>query len=207
MNSFPNKKFLIILISPSGGGKSSITDRILQDCSGIDYSVSYTTRPVRGDEKNGIDYNFVTEHKFRELLNQKEFLEYAQVHGYLYGTSRKFIENILDKGHHAILDIDVQGALNIIEKGIKPVTIFILPPSEKILEERLRKRQTDSPEVIALRLKNAREEIGFLDRNKFDYLVLNDDFETAVRDVKNIISCEEKKLYRIKNIKKTFYGG
>jgi guanylate kinase len=207
MVNFYSNKFLIILMSPSGGGKSSIAQRILADSANIAYSISYTTRPARINETDGIDYNFISEQKFHELLEQGEFLEHAFVHGYNYGTSRKFIQNILNNDQHAILDIDVQGALQIMDKSVDLVTIFILPPSQKVLEERLRKRKTDSQEVIDLRLKNAREEIDYLDLKRFDYLVINDDFETAVQDVKDIISCEEKKLHRIKNIKKTFYGG
>lgn len=207
MATYNSRKFLIILISPSGGGKSSIADRVLADSTKLDYSISYTTRPARINETDGIDYNFVSEQKFQQLLEQGEFLENAVVHGYHYATSRQYIQKILDRDHHAILDIDVQGALQIIDKGIDLVTIFILPPSEKVLKERLQKRQTDSQEVIDIRLKNAREEIDYLDLNRFDYLVINDDFETAVQDVKDIISCEEKKISRIKNIKKTFYGG
>jgi guanylate kinase len=207
LTTYNNKKFLIILISPSGGGKSSITDRILADLDHIDYSISYTTRPARGNEVNGVDYNFISDSEFNGLLQKKEFLEYAEVHGYMYGTSRNLIEKILDNGHHAILDIDVQGALQVVEKGIDVITVFILPPNEKVLIERLNKRKTDSRKVIELRLKNAREEIDYLDLNKFQYLVINDNFETAVEDVKQILAVEEKKLSRIKNIKKTFYGG
>ena len=207
MNKFKSKRFLIILLSPSGGGKSSIANRILADSDNIDYSISYTTRPARGKEVNGIDYNFISDEEFDELLQRNEFLEYAEVHGYMYGTSRKFIEDILESGHHAILDIDVQGALQIIEKGVDVVTVFILPPSEKVLVERLKKRKTDSQKVIEIRLKNSRDEIDYLDLNKFQYLVVNDNFEVAVQDVKQIISAEEKKLDRIIEIKKTFYGG
>jgi len=207
VTEYKRSSFLIILISPSGGGKSSITDRILDDLDNIDYSISYTTRPARHNEEDGVDYNFVSDSQFDKLLGENEFLEHALVHGYNYGTSRKFINNILTKGHHVILDIDVQGAAQIIEKGIDTVTIFILPPSEKILKERLSNRKTDSEEVIAIRLKNARKELDYLDLDKFQYLVLNDNFENAVDDVKQIISSEEKKIQRIKNIKKTFYGG
>jgi len=207
MAVYKNSNFLIILISPSGGGKSSIANRVLEISENIDYSVSYTTRPPRWNEIDGRNYNFVSKAEFEELLKQNQLLEHAQVHGYQYGTSRKYIENILSQDHHAILDIDVQGALQIIEKGIDAVTIFILPPSVKILKDRLNKRKTDSQEVIEIRLKNAREELDYLELDKFQYLVINDNFDEAVKEVKLIISAEEKKISRIKNIKNTFYGG
>jgi guanylate kinase len=207
MAIYKNTNFLVILISPSGGGKSSIANRVLEISENVDYSVSYTTRPPRGNEIDGKDYNFVSESEFEELLKQDQLLEHAQVHGYQYGTSRKYIENILSQGHHAILDIDVQGALQIIEKKIDAVTIFILPPSVKILADRLNRRKTDSPEAIEIRLKNARNELDYLDLDKFHYLVTNDNFDDAVQEVKLIISAEEKKISRIKNIKNTFYGG
>lgn len=205
MIPYIKSNFLIILISPSGGGKSTIARVILQEVPGVAYSISYTTRLPRGTEVNGKDYYFVSEDEFIQRKKTGEFLETANVHGHYYGTSREKIQNILNSGQHAILDIDVQGALQIRKGDIDNITIFILPPSEKILKERLVKRATDSSAVIEKRLTNARQEISYL--HQFDYLVINDRLEEAVNRVTSIIRAEECRLMRYNKIDETFYGG
>ena len=205
MNKYSKKKFLIILISPSGGGKTSIRDRILKESSDIEYSISYTTREPRGKEKNGVDYFFVSDLEFQELIKSGDLVEHALVHGNLYGTSKLLIQDRISKGKNVLLDIDVQGAKQIIDTGIDSVTIFVIPPSEKILKERLINRGTDSFDIIEQRLKNAANEIEFI--NHFDYLVINENLDEAVKKVKLIIKAEENKIKRFKNIKDTFYGG
>ena len=205
MAKFDKQSFLIILISPSAGGKSAILKRVIEECDDVDYSISYTTRKPRINESNGIDYNFISESEFKELQAAGDLLESADVHGCWYGTSRRFIDSKLQKGKHIIMDIDVQGARQILQQDIEVVTIFIIPPDISVLTKRLTDRGTDSQEEIETRLQTARKEMEEIDH--FDYLIINDDFETAVRDVIEIIRVEEKKVKRFTNIKDIFYGG
>ncbi|MDY6915900.1 MAG: guanylate kinase [Candidatus Cloacimonadota bacterium] len=202
MEKYVSRRFLIILIAPSGGGKSTIAKHILNEMEDVDYSVSYTTRKPRGAEKNGIDYFFVSEEKFKKIKDENGFLESALVHNSYYGTSRTYIEEKMASGKHIVLDIDVQGAKQIMNSGIDCVTIFILPPNILELEKRLRKRSTDSTEAISLRLKNAKKEIAEI--NNFEYLVINDKLDLAVNAVKDIIKTEEMKISRKKNILNDF---
>jgi guanylate kinase len=202
---YKKRHFLIILIAPSGGGKSTIAKRVLQECDEVEYSISFTTREPRGNEIHGKDYFFIAEQDFKEKTLESDFLEYAYVHGNWYGTSRQFIRNRLKSGKHILLDIDVHGAKQIIGSGIDAVTIFILPPNEEELKSRLIKRGTDSEAVIKQRLRNARKEIEEV--VSFQYLVLNDNLDKAVKQVKNIISVEENRVTRYENIYETFYGG
>ncbi|MDP8269487.1 MAG: guanylate kinase [Candidatus Tenebribacter davisii] len=197
------KNFLIILISPSGGGKTAIFKKILADNTEIKYSVSYTTRKARINEINGVDYNFVSEEKFIEMKQSGDFLESALVHGYWYGTSKSYVISIL-KNNHIIMDIDVQGAKQIMNSEIDQITIFILPPSREVWLERLKGRGTDSDEVIQVRLKTAESEIKEI--RDFQYLIINDDLENAVDNIKTIIKAEENRIQRYKNIE-IYYGG
>jgi len=197
------KNFLIILISPSGGGKTAIFKKILADNTEIKYSVSYTTRKARINEIDGVDYNFVSEEKFIEMKHSGDFLESALVHGYQYGTSKSYVKSILDN-NHIIMDIDVQGAKQIMNSDIDQITIFILPPSREVWLERLKGRGTDSDEVIQVRLKTAESEIKEI--RDFQYLIINDDLENAVDNIKTIIKAEENRIQRYKNIE-IYYGG
>lgn len=197
--------FLIALISPSGGGKTAILREILKRNENISYSISYTTRPARHNEKNGIDYHFISQTEFDAMNVENGFLEHAEVHGYCYGTSKNYVEKELQNGHHIIMDIDVWGALQIIEKNIDVITIFVLPPTEKELIKRLKNRKTETEEVINTRLQTASREMQEID--KFDYLVINDEFDDAVKEVEVIISAEENKVSRYKNIYEAYYGG
>ena len=186
--------FLIILSAPSGGGKSTILNEILKVAEDIDYSVSYTTRKPRGTEQNGIHYHFVSEAEFQKRISEGDFLEYANVFGNWYGTSKSFIRNRLAVKHHVILDIDVQGASLISSTDIPYVKIFILPPSMEVLHQRLVLRATDSEEEIAKRLQTAKKEVAFIPQ--YDYLVINDKLEIAVQDVLAIIRAEENRVSR-----------
>jgi guanylate kinase len=197
--------FLIVISAPSGGGKSTICQGVLERLQNVEYSISYTTRKQRGTEVNGKDYFFVSEVEFRNILETDDFLEHAIVHNNWYGTSRSFILERFAKNKHVIMDIDVQGAEAIVESGIDVVTIFLLPPTIEELEERLRKRNTDSDEAIRLRLNNARSEIDKL--KDYQYLVINDDLETAVEDVLKIIKAEENRVRRYETVAEIFYGG
>ncbi|MFO8145174.1 MAG: guanylate kinase [Candidatus Syntrophosphaera sp.] len=189
-----DKNFLIILSSPSGGGKNTILNEVLKAAPDVDYSVSYTTRAPRGNEKNGVIYHFVTQEEFLHRREAGDFLESAQVFGNWYGTSKSFIKSRLEAGHHVILDIDVQGAAQISNTDVPYVKIFIMPPSMEVLRDRLVKRNTDTDEEIQKRLKIAREEVKEIPN--YDYLVVNDLLETAVEDILAIIRAEENHVSR-----------
>lgn len=180
---------LFVLSAPSGGGKSTILKRVMADLPELVFSVSHTTRQPRAGEKNGKDYHFVNRESFQEIEQRQPsgFLEWAEVHGNLYGTSREEVEYHLQRGADVILDIDVQGAMQVIETA-EPVTVFITPPSLAELETRLRRRGTESEEDLSLRLQNARKELGYMDR--YSYLVINDRLQTAVETLRSIIIAE-----------------
>lgn len=197
-------KFLIALISPSAGGKSAILREVLKLKNGISYSVSYTTRPPRFNEQNHRDYHFVSLKEFEERKANCEFLEFAQVHDYWYGTSRRFVSDQLSKGQHVIMDIDVCGALQLIENKVDMVSIFILPPNRQELINRLKARETETKQSIKRRLQTAESELKKIDF--FDYLVINDNLELAVQDVLKIIKAEELRIKRYQNILQTYYG-
>ena len=205
MADYHRKNFLIILIAPSGGGKSTIAKKILNDCPNIEYSISYTTRKPRGNEENGKAYHFITEEEFKKRTEENDFLEYAYVHGNWYGTSQSFIKTQLARKKHVLLDIDFHGAKQITGSGIDAVTIFILPPTESILKQRLTARGTDTEEIIRKRLFNAKKEVEEI--NNFQYLIINDVLEEAITQVKQIIQVEENRISRYENIYNTFYGG
>jgi len=202
---YDKRCFLIVLSAPSGGGKSTICKEVLDRLENVEYSISYTTRSKRGGETDGKDYFFVSEERFQELLNEGDFLEYAKVHNNWYATSKSQVLERIERQRHTIMDIDVQGAQSIIEGGIDAVTIFLIPPNLKTLEERLRRRSTDTEETIKLRLNNARREVEKM--NDYQYLVINDDLETAVNDVVNIIKAEENRVTRYLAPEKIFYKG
>lgn len=186
--------FLIILSAPSGGGKSTILNEILQVTDNIDYSVSFTTRQPRGAEQNGIHYHFVEEDEFLKRIDSGDFLEHARVFGNWYGTSISYIKSRLACGKHVIMDIDVQGASLISATDIPFVKVFIIPPSMGVLKERLVLRATDSQEEIAKRLNTAKDELAYIPF--YDYLVVNDDLSQAVSDVQAIIRAEENRVQR-----------
>jgi guanylate kinase len=189
-----NKNFLIILSAPSGGGKSTILNEIMKTEDDIDYSVSFTTRPPRGVEQNGIHYHFVTEEEFLKREQEGDFLETARVFDRWYGTSISYIQSRLKAKRHVIMDIDVQGAAQISATSIPYVKIFIVPPSMDILRDRLVRRATDSHEEINKRLTIAQNELKYIP--SYDYLVVNDDLEVAVQDVIEIIRAEENRVSR-----------
>lgn len=179
---------LIIISSPSGGGKGTLIREVLKNTPNIGLSVSYTTRQIREGEVDGREYHFVSREKFEELIEQGEFLEYATVHGNYYGTSMTQVHRTVETGQDVILEIDVQGAGIIFEKMPKVVSIFILPPSFEVLKERLTKRATETPEELDLRLRNALEEVQCY--KDFKYLVVNDEVARATAEIQTIIGAE-----------------
>jgi guanylate kinase len=190
-----SSSFLIVLSAPSGGGKSTILNEILQKADKIDYSVSYTTRAPRGIEQDGVHYHFVNKAEFTARIEQGDFLEYAKVFGQSwYGTSISYIQSRLKLGRHVIMDIDVQGAAQISATTVPLVKIFIIPPSVDVLQQRLIRRGTDSPEDIQRRLDTAKKELDCIP--DYDYLVINDDLDLAVKDVMAIIKAEENRVCR-----------
>ena len=203
MSKDNKRKFLVILISPSGGGKTAIFTKILAENSEMKYSISYTTREARKNEIDGVHYNFVSEETFLKMKGSGDFLESAIVHGYWYGTSKSYINNVL-KSNHIIMDIDVQGAKQIMNSDVDNVTVFILPPSREVWLERLKGRGTDSDEVIKVRLESAEKEIQEI--RDFQYLVINNDLDKAVNDIETIIRAEENRIERYINIE-DYYGG
>ncbi len=185
-----SKGTLYIVSAPSGAGKSSLISALLEKnpTYAMKVSVSHTTRDSRPGEENGVHYNFVSKDQFKALIEEDAFLEYAEVFGNFYGTSRPWIEDNLDKGIDVFLDIDWQGARQIREQMPQARSIFILPPSRIELERRLNARGQDSEEVIAKRMSEARSEISHY--NEYDYVVVNDDFDAAVMDMKAILRAE-----------------
>jgi guanylate kinase len=185
---------LIIISSPSGGGKGTLIKEILKTVPKIGYSVSFTTRKMRDSEQNGRDYFFVSVEEFKDLIKEGEFLEFAEVHGNFYGTSVKQVESEIDIGRDIILEIDVQGAHLVLEKMPNAVSIFILPPSFETLRRRLTNRATEKPNDLELRLKNSFEEVSRF--TEFEYVVINGEIEEATRDLEVIILAERLKPIR-----------
>ncbi len=176
---------LFVISSPSGGGKSTIISHLLDQEDNLYYSVSATTRKPRKGEKDGDDYHFITREEFEAKIKNNEFIEWAEVHNNLYGTLKSEIDKALEKGRNVILDIDVQGGESI--KKIIPdsVLIFLMPPSIEVLENRLKKRGTESELSLKQRLKAAKHEIKYAD--KYDFQVINNKLEDTVNEVKTII--------------------
>jgi guanylate kinase len=206
--SAPERGGLIVVSAPSGAGKSTLVQRVLQRAEGLRFSVSYTTRPPRSGEADGVDYHFVSEDVFARMRENAEFLECAEVHGNLYGTHRETIERVLSSGFDIILDIDVQGAEQVRRHSVEAATIFILPPSRDVLESRLRLRNLNSPDDLVRRMRSARIEVQLYYR--FDYVIVNDDLDRASAELEAIIAAERhrprRNSNRIERIIETFGG-
>jgi guanylate kinase len=187
------KGTLYIVSAPSGAGKSSLINALLEKnpTYAMKVSVSHTTRGMRPGEQDGVHYHFVQKEHFEELIEKGEFLEYAEVFGNYYGTSRVWIEQTLDKGIDVFLDIDWQGARQIRKQMPLAKSIFILPPSREELERRLNARGQDSDAIIAKRMDEATSEISHFD--EYDYVIVNDDFDVSLMDFKAIIRAERLK--------------
>jgi guanylate kinase len=180
-----------IISAPSGSGKSTLVDKVREIVPGLDFSVSYTTRPPRGTEENGREYFFVPRSEFEEMAQKDEFLEHADVFGHCYGTARRFLRQAEQGGHDLLLDIDVQGAEQIKRRLPAAVSIFIMPPDRKILESRLRKRSLDAEAVIQRRLVTASREIE--NYEKYDYILVNDRLDESIEALTAILLAERLK--------------
>ena len=178
---------LIVIAAPSGTGKTSLIEALLKDSTDMKFnlSISYTTRKKRINEKDGESYLFIDKKEFERMLENKDFLEHAEVFGNFYGTSKSWVEELLKEGKNILLELDWQGAVQVKSAYPSAVTIFILPPSYKDLELRLIERDLDKKVVIEKRLAEAKKEIE--QGQSFDFLVVNDEFEKALRDLKYIV--------------------
>jgi len=185
---------LFVVSSPSGGGKGTIIRHVLEDVGNLSYSVSYTTRAPRQGEIDGREYFFVSRETFEEMVAAGEFLEWACVHGNLYGTAKSQVIEETNAGADIILEVDVQGAASVRQLLMDSVSIFILPPSYEVLKQRLITRGTDSPEELAIRLRNAPDELK--QYSAFDYVIINDEIERASAQLASIIYAERARCMR-----------
>ncbi len=202
-----NKGNIFIISAPSGAGKTTLCRMILEQLDDIEFSISYTTRPPRPGEVDGRDYYFVSKDEFMQMVQEGEFIEWAEVHGNLYGTSKKRLLERVSKGIDVLLDIDTQGAAQIKEKGLEAVYIFILPPSLSVLRERLEGRASDSEDVINRRLKKAVEEIAAY--KMYNYVIINDKLDEAFELLKAVVLSKRVAIESIDTdwIEETFLKG
>ena len=177
---------LFVVSAPSGAGKTSLVHALVESNPDLHVSVSHTTRPQRPGEVNGVNYHFVDNNQFAAMLNENAFLEHAQVFGNLYGTSKQSVADQLKAGHDVILEIDWQGAEQMRRQAPDAVSVFILPPSKEVLQQRLVGRGQDSDDVIQSRMAQAAEQISH--HVEFDYLIINDDFDIALAELKAVIT-------------------
>lgn len=189
------RPFPLVLSAPSGGGKTTIARALLGRRRDVGYSVSCTTRSPRPGERDGVDYHFLTPAEFEARVVRGEFAEWAEVHGNRYGTLRSEVERVMGEGRHVMMDIDVQGARQLGAAFPDAVTVFVIPPSVEVLVARLLGRKSESPEALALRLRNARLEL--LEAARYQHVVVNDDLDRAVQRVGAIIDEETLKRERL----------
>ena len=188
------KPFLLVLSSPSGGGKTSIAKNLLQGRDDLDYSVSATTRPMRPGERDGVDYHFLSRDEFQRRQRAGEFLEWASYAGHLYGTLRGEIDRIFASGRHAVLDIEIEGARQIRAAFPNSLHLFVLPPSASALLGRLTGRNTEPSAVVRERVARAAEELAAV--REYDYAIVNDDLAVAVGQVAAILEAESRRVSR-----------
>ena len=204
----PGRGLLFIVSAPSGTGKTTLVERLVQDLPNLHMSRSYTSRPVRDGERDGVDYNFISRGQFDGMVRDGAFLEWADVFGNCYGTSASDTEAILARGGDVVLVIDVQGARQVRSRGIETVGIFVLPPSAAILEQRLRGRSNDTDEQVRLRLEAACREVD--EFSQYEYVVVNDELEAAAGRIGAIVLAERTRVKcvrgRAKEIIETFKG-
>lgn len=194
MSSLVHRTCPIVLSAPSGAGKTTIARALVRDSEDVVFSVSATTRPARDGEADGVDYDFLSETVFRAMIEADEFVEWAEVHGHLYGTSRRALQAALDEDRFLILDVDVQGAMQMRERVPDVVLVFVLPPSADALVERLAERGTEGEDTVAQRIENARTELE--QASRFDYIVINENLDQAIEEVRSIVSAEGRRADR-----------
>lgn len=186
---------MLIISAPSGSGKSTLARHLVESDPQLDFSTSVTTRPPRPGDEEGKSYSFVSKDEFFAMRDRGDLLEWAEVFGNYYGTSRAVLDLARQRGHDLLLDIDVQGASQLMERLPEAVTVFILPPSRTELESRLRNRSSDSNEVIERRLNDAAREVANLDQ--YDYVLVNDDLDETLEELKSILAAERRRKGRM----------
>ena len=192
--------FLLVLSGPSGSGKGTVSEALMKNNDDIIFSTSVTTRTPRPGEVNGENYFFATREEFEKMVENDELLEHAFVHTNYYGTPKQFVFDEIEKGEIVLLEIDVQGALQVKNKYKEAVFIFLIPPTMDELKSRLVKRDTETEDEIETRYRNAFRELDFV--GEYDYFVINDVIDNAVKDIETIIAAEKLRVKRHKNIKK-----
>jgi len=195
---------LFIVSAPSGTGKTTLVERLVQCVPDLRMSRSYTSRPARVGEQDGVDYNFITRERFELMVREGQFLEWADVFGNCYGTCAADTDAMLARGEDVVLVIDVQGARQVRSRGIETIGIFVLPPSAKVLEQRLRGRSKDSEEQIRRRLEVASAEVD--EYSQYEYVVVNDEIEAAVGRLESIVGAERARIRRVRDDAETIIG-
>jgi guanylate kinase len=195
---------LFIVSAPSGTGKTTVVERLVQCLPGLRMSRSYTSRPARIGEQDGVDYNFITRQQFETMVREGRFLEWADVFGNYYGTAAADTDALLARGEDVVLVIDVQGARQVRSRGIETIGIFVLPPSAAVLEQRLRGRSKDSEEQIRRRLEVASAEVD--EYAQYEYVVINDDIEAAVGRLQAIVGAERAQVKRMRGDAEAIIG-
>ncbi len=185
---------LFVMSGPSGAGKTTIVKGALKELEDVEFSISYTTRPKRRGEIDGKDYFFISEEEFKALKKRGEFLEWQEVHGHLYGTSKRYVRSRMKNGVNVLLDIDVKGAMSVKRQIKEAVFIFVAPPSFKELKERLIKRHTEGKADLEKRIEDARYELSMI--SEFDYLIVNHDVNQSIKQLESIIIAEQIKVSR-----------
>ena len=195
---------LFIVSAPSGTGKTTLVERLVQCVPDLRMSRSYTSRPARVGEQDGVDYNFITREQFELMVREGQFLEWADVFGNCYGTCAADTDAMLARGEDVVLVIDVQGARQVRSRGIETIGIFVLPPSARVLEQRLRGRSKDSEEQIRRRLEVASAEVD--EYSQYEYVVVNDDIEAAVGRLQSIVGAERARVKRVREDAESIIG-
>jgi guanylate kinase len=192
----PARGLLFIVSAPSGAGKTTLVERLVEQVSGLSMSRSYTSRTAREGETDGVDYNFVSRLRFEEMIGAGDFLEWAEVFGNFYGTCASEADRMLAAGEDVVLVIDVQGARKVRQRGLPATTVFVMPPSLAVLERRLRGRSKDPEAAIQRRLQVAREEVAAF--AEYDFIVVNDELTGAVDRLRSIVIAERARLRRMR---------
>lgn len=198
MRVMKSEKGLILVVSaPSGAGKTTICREFLDIAHNVRFSVSSTTRKPRNGETNGNDYHFISEEDFKERIAKGEFVEWEQNYGYLYGTSKVYVEDLLERGYDILFDVDTRGAKNLRSHYPDAVFVFILPPSMTILKKRLEERGSEEGKTLEIRLGRAMEEVK--ENKRYDYVIFNDSIENSVDILRSIYMAEKNKVVRLKD--------
>ncbi len=195
INLFKKKGLIVVISAPSGAGKTTLCKRLLQNLPSFNWSVSFTTRRPRKNEIEGVDYYFVSREEFQKMVEDQKFVEWAEVHGQLYGTSSNLLNKAIEAGKDVVLEVDVEGGTRIKKNYPQTVLIFLLPPSWQELEKRLKNRRTEDHERLKERIKQAKKEIEYAPY--YDYLIVNDDINRALEDLTAIIRTERCRMNRV----------